>query len=70
MPESNRKAKSKRQMRHTKGGLKQLVGGMSHTVSRRELVRQVPVQKQCSPPLYSLRDFVPQSPSEHIGIIF
>ena len=37
-------------------------GGMSHTVASRELVRQVPVQKQRSPPLYSLRDFVPQSP--------
>lgn len=36
--------------------------GMSHTVASRELVRQVPVQKQRSPPLYSLRDSVPQSP--------
>lgn len=36
--------------------------GMSHTVASRELVRQVPVQKQRSPPLYSLRDLVPQSP--------
>lgn len=37
-------------------------GGMSHTVASRELVRQVPVQNQRSPPLYSLRDCVPQSP--------
>ena len=38
--------------------------GMSHTVASRELVRQVPVQKRRNPPLYSLRDFVPQSPCE------
>lgn len=35
---------------------------LSHTVASRELVRQVPFQKQRSPPLYSLRDFVPQAP--------
>ena len=38
--------------------------GMSHTVASRELVYQVPIQKQRRPPLYSLRDFVPQAPCE------
>ena len=38
------------------------ITGMSHTVTSRELVRQVPIQKRLSPPLYSLRDFVPPKP--------